>query len=71
MQQDPVKMAWVEDQRAARMQKIKEDNIEKVRQWYELCPKSTTTACMVGTGLSYPTVKKARDSLAATQGVNK
>jgi len=66
MEQDS--MEWVEDQRSARMKKIEADNIDSVRVWYEMCPKSTTKACMVGTGLSYPTVKKARDFLAATQG---
>lgn len=67
MEQDS--MEWAEDQRAARMKKIQADNIESVREWYQLCPKSTTKACMIATGLSYPTVKKARDFLAATQGV--
>lgn len=66
MQEDS--MEWVEDQRAARMKRIQEENIEKVRAWYEAYPKSTTSACMKGTGLSYPTVKKARGFLAVTQG---
>jgi Na+/citrate or Na+/malate symporter len=67
MQEDS--MEWVEDQRSKRMKEIQAANIEKVREWYEFFPKSTTTACMVGTGLSYPTVKKAMNFLAANQGV--
>ena len=58
----------ITDKRAIRMKTIQAENIEKVRVWDELNGRTTIKACKAGTKLSYPTIKKARDLLAATQG---